>query len=120
MTNIEDRIAIALSDLRTHIGVLVRRWRLRRVSEEVRRSFAAVDAALLMRPDGSAAAWYANLDLVELLRSRAPSVSAIVDPSLEAALALSRLIAGHSENARRELGTLEEPEDEAFPAMLAT
>jgi hypothetical protein len=116
--SIEDRISLSVSDLRTHVGALVRRWRLRRIGSEVRQSFAAVDAALRVRPEGSAAAFFANLDLIDLLRLRAPAASPVIDPSLEAALALSRLLAGDSMNARRELGTLDEPDDTAFPAML--
>jgi hypothetical protein len=88
-----DSIRIALADLRTHIATLARRWRLRRVGEDLRRTFAAIDAALQIEPAGSATAFFATLELVELLESRAPSSSLIVDPALDAARALFGLLA---------------------------
>lgn len=70
--------------VRTRIVPLVRRWRMRRIGDEVQRLFEAVAAALDRNPAGSDEVIDAVSALGALLERAAPIASAVVDPALDA------------------------------------
>ena len=88
MFAVQPQVGVALNVLRTVTMQLVQRWQARRIGDDVVGLFLTIESSVLAEPRDLLASVRGIRDLVVLLRSKAPTASPVMDPTIAAAVAL--------------------------------
>ena len=113
-------IRVLFENVRTTIMPLIRRWRLRRIGEDVQQLFESLAAAIERSPEGDQEVVDAVLLLGVLLERKAPLASAVIDPVLDALFELRQALTGAMPMVSTNVADLTEDERTELEAAFAT